>query len=85
MELDRNMLNKISLLDDESLRAAIGNVAKEMGLDSSMVAPYLRDMEKIKSTVSNLTAEDWNRIQSAIGEENTKNIVSKIQKEIGEN
>jgi len=82
MEMDRELLEKIRLLDDESLRRVIGNVAEGMGLDAKMTAPYLADMGKIKETVAGLSQEDLDRIQGAIGEENTKNLMTQIQKEV---
>ena len=82
MDLARDLLEKIRLLDDDSLRTAIGNVAAGMGLDARVTAPYLADMTKIKQTVSGLTQEDLDRIQSAIGEENTRNLMKEIRKEV---
>lgn len=82
MELDRNLLEKINLLDDKSLRSVIENVAAGMGLDSKMASLYLQDMSKIKKTVSNLSQADLDRIQSTIGEENTQNLVEHIRREV---
>lgn len=84
MELDRDLLEKIRLLDDESLRGAIGNVAQSMGFDPSLVAPYLGDIGRIKETVAGLTQGDFDQIQGAIGEENTRAIVENIRKEMKE-
>lgn len=82
MEMDRELLEKIRLLDDESLRRVIGNVAEGMGLDPQITAPYLADMGRIKETVAGLSQEDLNRIRGAIGEENTQNLMTQIQKEV---
>ncbi len=82
MELDRNLLEKINLLDDKSLRSVIENVATGMGIDPNMATPYLQDMGKIKQTVSNLSQDDLDRIQGAIGEENTKHLMEQIRREV---
>lgn len=82
MELDSGLLEKIQLLDDDSLRSAIAGVAAGMGLDPAMTAMYLSDMGKVKKTVSELTQEDFSRLQDAIGEENTRNLVEHIRREV---
>lgn len=82
MELDSKLLEKIQLLDDDSLRSAIAGVAAGMGLDAGMTAMYLSDMEKVKKTVAGLTSEDLERLQNAIGEENTRNLAEHIRREI---
>lgn len=82
MELDKELLEKIRLLDDDSLRCAIGSVAESMGIDPGLAAVYLGDMGKIKETVAGLTQSDLDQLQSAIGEENTKRLVETIRKEV---
>ncbi len=82
MELDRDLLEKIRLLDDDKLRLAIGNVAQSMGIDPNMAAAYLGDMQKIKDTVASLKQEDLNQIQNALGQENTEKLVEKIRSEV---
>ena len=82
MEFDRDLLAKIRQLDDESLRSTIESVAKEMGVDPDLTRLYLSDMGKIKDTVASLKEEDWNRVQSAMGEENTKALMDTIRREV---
>lgn len=82
MEFDLALLQKIHDLPDESLREAILSVAKNMGIDPSLAAGYLNDMGKIKSTVAGMTKEDLDRVEGAIGEENTKILIQQIRKEV---
>ncbi len=84
MEFDRDLLAKIRQLDDSSLRSTIENVAREMGLDPDLTRLYLSDMSKIKETVATLSEEDWNRVQGAMGEENTKTLMDTIRREVKE-
>ena len=82
MELDRELLKKIQLLDDSALRDAIENVARNMGIDPDSVNPYLQDMWQIKKTVSGLTQGDLDRIGLYIGEENTRRLMDQIREEM---
>lgn len=82
MELDRDLLEKIRLLDDDQLRSAIGNVAQSMGIDPAMAAMYLSDMGKVKETVAGLTQKDLDQVQNAIGKENTEALIEKIRTEV---
>ena len=82
MELDSNLLEKIQLLDDESLRSAIAGVAASMGLDAGLTAMYLSDMGQVKKTVAGLTPDDLAKIQNAIGEENARNLAEHIRREV---
>ena len=83
MDLDRKLLEKISLLDDDTLRGAIGGVAAGMGLDPTLTAHYLSDMKKLRKTVSSLSDEDLLRLQDALGEEKTRDLTSLIRREMG--
>lgn len=82
MELDRNLLEKIRELDDDTLRQAIGNVAGSMGIDPALAAVYLSDMGKIKDTVAGLTQEDLDRVEETLGVEETQSVIQKIRKEV---
>ena len=82
MEIDRSLLGKIHQLDDASLKEAILSVAGNMGIDPVLAAGYLTDMGKIKETVAGLTQDDLDRVQSTIGEENTKHLMDEIRKEV---
>ena len=81
MELDRNLLQEIGNMDDETLRGVIGSICSNMGLDPKMASAYLSDMGKIKKTVMGLTEEDLNRVEQALGEENTRNLVETLRRE----
>ena len=82
MDLDRELLNKIRQMDDDGLRSVIANVAQNMGIDSSLTDMYLNDMKQIKDTVASLTQKDLDRLQSAIGKENTRALMDHIRAEI---
>ncbi|MBR2616179.1 MAG: hypothetical protein IKC69_05830 [Clostridia bacterium] len=84
MDLDRKLLEKVSLLDDDTLRSAIGSIAAEMGLDPRMTAPYLADLQGIRQRISGLDAEDLERVRDALGEENTRALAQRIKNEIGD-
>ena len=82
MEMDRDLLGKIHMLDDEALKNAILSVAGNMGIDPALAAGYLSDMGKIKETVAGLTQSDLDRVEEAIGKENTTRLMQEIRKEV---
>ena len=82
MELDRHLLEKICLLDDDTLAATIGSVAQSMGVNPALASMYLTDMSKVKSAVQNLTQSDLDRITDAFGEETTEKLVENIRREV---
>ena len=85
MELDRNLVDRITELDDVTLNKSIGKVAESMGIDASLAQMYLGDMSKIREAVKNLTQEDLNQITQTLGQENTQKLVENIRKEMGGN
>jgi hypothetical protein len=82
MELDRHLLEQISLLDDDTLAATIKGVAQSMGMNPALTSMYLTDMSKVKSAVQNLTQSDLDRITDAFGEETTEKLVENIRREV---
>lgn len=82
MEFDRELAEKIRFLDDQTLKRTILSVAENMGVNTTLVSSYLGDMSGIKEAVSNLTEEDFRRVEQSLGEENTKALVDCIRKEV---
>lgn len=82
MEFDKELAQKISKINDDELKSSIENVAKAMGADVKGLEFYLRDMEKIKKTLSGLTQSDFDKITSAIGEDKARDIIENIKKEV---
>jgi hypothetical protein len=82
MEIDRDLLQKINMLEDDTLAKLIGNVANSFGIDPALTGRYLQDMPKIKKTVSGLTDENLVQLTRALGEENVEKLVSQVRREV---
>ncbi len=83
MDLDQELIGQIAAMDDETLRKSISSIARSMGVDPSLAAMYLQDMEKIRSAVKNLNAEDMVRVRENLGEETVDSIIENIRTELG--
>lgn len=82
MEFDREFFESIKKMDDNTLSGAIQAIAAQMGVDQNLVQYYLRDMGKVKEAVSGLDKEDFNKIQTALGEEKTDEVFKQIRSQM---
>jgi hypothetical protein len=82
MDTNKELIDQIAALDDETLKNTIGSVARNMGFDPKLAAGYLSDMGKIRQAVQNLTDEDLDRVKESLGEEMMGNIIQNIRREI---
>ena len=83
MDLDQELIDQITAMDDETLKKSIGSIARSMGVDPALAAMYLTDMGKIRSAVKNLNAEDLARVRESLGEETANSIIQNIRAELG--
>lgn len=84
MEDSQKMISEILKMDDSALSQGILRVANSMGVDPNLAGKYLGDMGKIRKAVSSLTEDDLEQIRKNLGDEKMNEIISGIQKEMGE-
>jgi len=58
MQIDRDALNKLLSLNDRQLKAVIGKIAAESGIDLSQFSINTKDIESIRTALSSATDED---------------------------
>lgn len=72
--IDKNNLNKIMSLDDDTLRKKLSEITALTGADNSKVTNALSDVNKLRKTVSSLSNNDIEKIIASFGRENEEQI-----------
>ncbi len=72
--IDKNNLNKIMSLDDDTLRKKLSEITALTGADNSKVTNALSDVNKLRKTVSSLSNNDIEKIIASFGRENVEQI-----------
>ena len=62
MQLDRDSLNKLLSLNDRQLKAVIGRLASESGIDLSAFSLDTKDVAALRSALQSATDEDLARV-----------------------
>ena len=82
MELDQNMIEKVLGLSDQELGDAVTRIALGLGLDQSLLKPYLSRLDQIRSTIAGMTPADLEKVTAALGTEKTKEILGQISETV---
>lgn len=82
MELDQKMLEKVLGLNDEELGDAVTRIALGLGVDQSLLKPYLSRLDQIRSTIAGMSPTDLEKVTAALGEEKTREILGEIKKTV---
>lgn len=67
MQLDRNQLNRLLRLDDDQLRAVLGKLLAEYGLNASLFPLASMDMGRLRAVLQSASDEDIARFMSRAG------------------
>ena len=67
MQLDRNQLNRLLRLNDDQLRAVLGKLLAEYGLDAAAFPLASMDMSRLRAVLQTATDEDIARFMSGAG------------------
>ena len=68
MQLDRNMLNRLLMMNDEQLRSILSGIAAEAGIDPAQLGLNPDNIQSIRAALKSADAEDirqLNEIYSA--------------------
>ena len=82
MELDHALLTKLAGLNDGELRDLATRVALGLGLDESLLKPYLAQTDQIRSAIAKLTPEDLERAGAVLGEERLRDALTRLRQEV---
>lgn len=72
--INKNDLSKIANLNDEALKRKLLEITQLTGADSSKISAALSNVDNLRKTISNLSNEDIEKIISAYGKENVRQI-----------
>lgn len=67
MQLDKKSLDRLLRLNDDQLRAVLGKLLAEYGVDVSRVPMGQMDMTALRAVLSAATEEDVNRFLQSFG------------------
>ena len=67
MQLDKKSLDRLLKLNDDQLRAVIGKLLTEYGVDVSRVPLATLDMSALRAVLQMANAEDISRLLGALG------------------
>ena len=65
MQIDQKMLNRLLAMNDEQLGALIGEIARETGIDPSVLGLQSQSLASIRQALSNATDADLEQINKA--------------------
>lgn len=67
MQLDRNQLNRLLRLSDDQLRAVLGKLLAEYGLDAAAFPLASMDMSRLRAVLQSASDEDIARFLNRAG------------------
>lgn len=67
MQLDKKSLDRLTRLNDDQLRAVIGKLLTEYGVDVSRVPLSTMDMSALRAVLQMAGAEDISRLLGSMG------------------
>ena len=67
MQLDRKSIDRLLRLNDDQLRAVIGKMLGEYGVDVSRVPLATMDMTSLRALLQMASAEDISRLLGSLG------------------
>lgn len=82
MELDQNTVGKVLGLSDEALGDAVTRIALGLGVDQSLLKPYLSHLDQIRAAIAGMTPADLEKVRATLGEEKTQAILGQIEKTV---
>ena len=84
MELDQRLLQKVLGLSDQELSDAVTRVALGLGLDQSLLKPYLSKTDALRAALARLTPEDLDKVSAVLGEDRLRETLSNIRRDVDE-
>lgn len=67
MQLDKKSLDRLSRLNDDQLRAVVGKLLAEYGVDVSRVPLATMDMSALRAVLQMAGTEDISRLLGSLG------------------
>lgn len=79
MQFDKNQLERLLSLDDESFKALTKTIAEAAGASKSKTEAMLNNPELLKRRLSNLSESEANQILNSAGREKSEEILRMLR------
>jgi len=79
MEIDRELLKKLSEADDETLRAAIKDIAAALGADDKQTSRALQNIGRYKQKLGKMSDRDIQRAVDKVSPEKLDEIMRNLK------
>lgn len=83
MQLDKNLLDQLISLDDQTLSKTIALLASAAGIDRANADAAIADLRSVRSSLGNATDSDVRRAISMLGEERVNALLEMLGRKNG--
>lgn len=83
MQIDKNLLDQLISLDDQTLSRTISLLANAAGIDQSSANAAISDLRSVRSSLGNATNADISRAVSMLGEERVNALLTILGRKNG--
>lgn len=80
IEINRDFLEQIQKLDDDTLRSAVQSIAEAAGVSKRQAQRATADIENVKKRISNMSDAELKKAVDSAGEEKAAEIIEMIKK-----
>ncbi|MHB1151873.1 MAG: hypothetical protein ACYCWE_05400 [Eubacteriales bacterium] len=79
IKIDRDFLEKVKKLDDETLRSMVKSIAEAAGVSKRQAEQATANIDRVKKRVFNMSEAEIKKAIEAAGEEKTAEIIEMIK------
>ncbi len=79
IKIDREFLEQIKQLDDETLRSMVKSIAEAAGVSKRQAEQATANIDRVKKRISNMSDTEIKKAIEAAGEEKTAEIIEMIK------
>lgn len=79
IRIDRDFLDQINKLDDETLRKTVQSIAEAAGVSKRQAERATANIDRVKKRISSMSEEEIKKAVESAGEEKTAEILDMIK------
>lgn len=83
MQLDKNLLDRLISLDDQTLSRTITLLANAAGVDQASANAAISDLRSVRSSLGNATDADLQKAVAMLGEERVNALLTMLGRKNG--
>lgn len=80
--IDKEMLNKITGLDDQTFKKLVGEIAAAAGADPMKTAMFLQDSGRLKEMLADMTPQEAQQLLNKVGRDRADSILKDIKNKL---